>query len=87
MAETTSTTETVTKISSGNVKITLEEYNDLNARANRPQTVVYNRIEKTPEMSAKDLVHAGAFCMSGGGALFIIGAIQFVVGRKQLKAL
>lgn len=87
MAETTSTTETVTKSSSGNVKITLEEYNDLQARASRPQTVVYNRIEKTDEMQATDLVHMGAFFMGGGASLFVIGAIQFWVGKKKLGAL
>jgi hypothetical protein len=85
--ETTSTTETVTKASAGSVKITVEEYNDLQSRANRPQTVTYNRIEKTAEMQATDLVHIGAFCMGGGGALFVIGAIQFWVGKTKLANL
>jgi hypothetical protein len=85
--ETTSTTETVTKASAGTVKITVEEYNDLQTRASRPQTVTYNRIEKTAEMQATDLVHMGAFFMGGGGALFVLGAVQFMVGRGKLKAL
>lgn len=87
MDETSSITETVTKASSGTVKITVEEYNDLTARASRPQTVTYNRIEKTPEMAATDLVHMGAFLMAGGGSFFVIGAIQFIVGRGKLKTL
>lgn len=87
MAEEIKTTESVTKTSSGSVKITIEEYNDLMAQARRPQTVVYNRIEKTPEMAANDLVHMGAFFMGGGGAMFALGVISFLVGKKQLKTL
>lgn len=87
MDETTSTTETVTKASAGTVKITVEEYNDLQARASRPQTVTYNRIEKTAQMQATDLVHMGAFFMGGGGSLFVLGAIQFFVGKRKLGAL
>lgn len=87
MPESTSTTETVTKTSAGNVKIALEEYEELKARASRPQTVVYNRIEKTPTMQGTDNVMHGTFLMGGGGTLFIIGLIQFVVGKRQLKAL
>lgn len=87
MAEEITNTETVTQTSSGTVKITVEEYNALQSRANRPQNVTYNRIEKTAEMQATDLVHMGAFFMGGGGSLFIIGAIQFIVGRGKLKGL
>ncbi len=87
MAEETTNTETVKTTSSGTVKITVEEYNELMRLAARPQTVTYNRIEKTPEMAAMDLVHWGAFFMGGGGTLFIIGAIQLYIGKKGLKAL
>lgn len=87
MAEESSTTETTTVKSSGTVKITVEEYNDLMHRANRPQNVTYNRIEKTPEMAANDKVFAGSMCMGGGAALFALGVIQFVAGKKALKAL
>lgn len=87
MSEEISKTETTTTKSSGNVKISIEEYNDLVSRASRPQNVVYNRIEKTPEMQATDLVHLGGFLMGGGGSLFVIGAIQFLVGRSKLKKL
>jgi actin-like ATPase involved in cell morphogenesis len=90
MAEEKITTESVTQTSSGTVKITVEEYNDLMRRAHEPKTTVnpvYKTIEKTPEMQASDLVHMGAFFMGGGGALFVLGAVQFVVGRGKLKAL
>lgn len=90
MAEETSTTETTTTKSSGSVKIAVEEYNDLMKRANEPKQVynpVYTTVEKTAEMQATDLVHLGAFFMGGGASLFVIGAIQFAVGRGKLKAL
>lgn len=90
MAEESSTTTTTAVKSSGSVKIAVEEYNDLMRRANEPKQIynpVYTTVEKTPEMAAKDLVHAGAFCMGGGGALFILGALSFLSGRRQLKGL
>lgn len=86
-AETTSTTETVTKASAGNVKITVEEYDELRALAARPQTVNYTRIEKTAHMQAVDNQMHGALFMGGGATVFAIGLIQFIIGRKQLKAL
>lgn len=90
MAEESSVTETTVNKSSGTVKIDVEEYNDLMRRANEPKQIVqpiYRTVEKTPEMQASDLVHMGAFFMGGGGALFVLGAVQFVVGRGKLKSL
>lgn len=90
MAEEISTTETKTTTSSGTVKIAVEEYNDLMQRANEPKQIyrpVVNTIDKSPEMQASDMRNMGAFCMGGGGALFLIGAVQFVIGQRKLAAL
>lgn len=84
------TTEVVTQKSAGKVKISVEEYNDLQTRANEPKRIVnpiYNTIEKTPEMQASDLVHFGAFCMGGGGAMFVVGLVSFISGKGKLKSL
>ena len=86
MAKETSSTETVTQTSSGTVKIELEEYNDLMRRANRPQNVSYTKIVKTPEMAAQDRVIAGGLFMGGGASLLVLGAIQWVIGRKQRRS-
>ena len=87
MAETTSTTETVTKSSSGNVKITLEEYNDLMERANRPQNVTYNQTVKTAAQVAEDNIMWGAVFMGGGLCMSVFGTCIFLLGRAQKKAL
>ena len=87
MAEEVTKSETVTTTSNGTVKISVEKYEELQALANKPQQVTYNRIEKTPEMQASDLRNTGAFLMGGGGSLFLIGAVQFYFGMKKLKAL
>ena len=90
MAEETSTTETKVTKSSGSVKIDVEEYNDLMRRANEPKQVynpVYTTVEKTPEMQATDLVHAGVFCMGGGAAAFVVGLVSYIAGKRKLAAL
>jgi len=86
MAKETSSTETVTQTSSGTVKLDLEEYNDLTRRANRPQNVTYTKIVKTQEMAAQDRVIAGGLFMGGGASLLVLGAIQWVIGRRQRQS-
>lgn len=81
------TTESVTVKSAGTVKITVEEYNDLQTRANRPQNVTYNQTVKTDAMRAEDNVMYGSLLMGGGATVFLIGAVQLAVGLKQRKAL
>jgi len=86
MAKETSSTETVTQTSSGTVKLDLEEYNDLTRRANRPQNVTYTKIVKTQEMAAQDRVITGGLFMGGGASLLVLGAIQWVIGRRQRQS-
>lgn len=87
MAESTTNTETVKTSSDGTVKITVERFEELKEAAARPQTVVYNRVEKTPAMQANDNIMHGSLLMGGGGSMFVIGVIQLVAGLKQRKAL
>ena len=90
MDESKTTTETVVQKSAGQVKITVEEYNDLQRRANEPKQIynpIVNHIEKTPEMQALDLIAVGSVCMGGGATLFLFGAITLIVGKKKLAAL
>lgn len=90
MAEENTVTETTVKKSSGQVKVDLDEYNDLVRRANEEKTIYrpnYTTIQKTPEMAANDRITRGAFTMTGGGLMFVVGLVEFMAGRKALKAL
>ena len=90
MDEKKTTTETTVQASSGTVKITVEEYNNLHRRANEPKQIynpVYTTVEKTPQMQATDLINAGSFMMGGGGAMFLVGLVTFWSGKKKLAAL
>lgn len=90
MAEETTSSETVKITSDGQVRITLEKYQELLEKANEPKVYPqYNttHIEKTPAMQASDNKMYGAVWMGGGASLFLIGAMQFVTGVRQTKSL
>lgn len=87
MAQETTTTEAVKKTSDGSVKIALERYEELLAKAAEPKHVTYHTTTKTATMQAADNKLYGGLFMGGGASLFVIGAIQFYVGFRQAKAL
>lgn len=88
MAEEVTSTETVKIASDGQVKLTLEKYQDLMAKANEPKVFPqYTTIQKTPAMVADGNKMGGALFMGGGASMFLIGALQFWHGVRQTKAL
>jgi hypothetical protein len=87
MPEETTESVSTTKTSDGTVKISVEKYEELTALANRPQTVVYNRVEKTPEMAANDqLVMGNVFLIAGVAQVLLGGYLRFK-GLSTLKSL
>lgn len=88
MAEEVTTSETVKKTSDGQVKISIEHYQELQTKANEPKVYPhYTTVQKTPEMQASDNKTYGVVLMGGGVAMFAIGALQFLHGVRQAKAL
>lgn len=87
MAEEKIVSETVKSVSSGTVKITLEEYNDLLAKAAEKAPVIYRTVQKTAEMVAKENVMWGSALLGGGLGLALIGGGILRTGIKQTKAL
>lgn len=80
-------TETVKKVSSGTVKIAIEEYQDLLAKAAEKAPVIYRTVQKTPAMQAADNKLLGGVLFGGGVALCILGGVAFGTGLAQSKAL
>jgi hypothetical protein len=75
MAEEVTNINEVKTSSDGNVKLSLEKYNELVRRANRPTEVIVNKTEviKTAEILAQE-------CRMWGGGLMALGASMFLVG-------
>lgn len=78
--EATNITEIKTS-SDGNVKISIEKYNELLAAAARkPAVITQKQIIKTEAMVARELRMWGGSLMGFGAAAFVIGAILFKAG-------
>lgn len=75
-------TETVKKTSDGMVKISLEAYQELLEKANKPTEVIRRVVQKTPQMVKEEHVAWGATMMGGGFALLVIGGIRFWMGQR-----
>lgn len=79
-------TNTVKTASDGSVKLTIETYNELLAKAaTKPPVVNYTTVNKTPEMLAKEHLAWGGTLMGLGASLFVIGALLYKSGRTQLS--
>lgn len=87
-------TSTIKTTSDGMVKISLEAYNEMVAKAaekppviNRTVQRIVNEVVKTPEVAAADNIAWGATLMGAGGSILIIGGIRLFVGLNQAKKL
>ena len=87
MAEETISTETVKKTSDGMVKISLEKYEELTAKAAEPKSYYPTYVQKTAEQAANDMIAMGAVSMGGGAVLLVAGGIMVLKGLRDLKAL
>jgi len=65
--------------SDGTVKISIEKYEELLAKAAKPPVINRTTINKTAEMAAKEY-------RMWGGSLMGIGATMFVIGAALYKA-
>lgn len=81
MAEEVTNINEVKTSSDGTVKITLEVYNDLLARANKPPVINRTTVMKTAEMAAQDYRMWGGTFMGLGAAMFTVGAFLYRAGR------
>ena len=67
--------------SDGTVKISIETYNDLLTKANRPPVINRTTVIKTAEMAAREYrIWGGAF-MGLGAATFTVGVFLYRAGR------
>jgi len=67
--------------SDGTVKISIETYNDLLTKANKPPVINRTTVVKTAEMAAKDFRMWGGTFMGLGVAMFTVGAFLYRAGR------
>ena len=84
MSDEVSTTTEVKQTSDGNVKVSLEKYNDLVAKAEaKPPVINRTTVVKTEEMVAEEKRLWGGSLMGLGTSLFAIGATLFKMGRSR----
>jgi hypothetical protein len=83
MADEVTNINEVKTSSDGNVKLTLEKYNDLIRRANRPTEVIVNKTEviKTAAILAQECRMWGGGLMALGASMFVVGAVIYKHGR------
>lgn len=87
MSEQTKKTESVTTSSDGNVKISLERYNQLVKEASAEKFVQNIYTTKTDKQQAMDNQMWGALWGGLGLATTVLGGIAVVIGRRQEKRL
>ena len=67
--------------SDGTVKISIETYNDLLAKAAlKPAVINRTTINKTAEMAAKEYRMWGGSLMGIGATMFVVGAVLYRAG-------
>jgi len=81
------TTNVVKTASDGTVKITVEKYHELVAKAAEKAPIIHNVTHKTKEVAAIDNKVWGAVFVGLGLSVAVIGGIVHMVGRAQLKEL
>jgi len=80
-AEEVTSINEVKTASDGTVKISVERYEDLLSKANKPPTINRTNVVKTAEMAAKEYRIWGGTFMALGVTLFIVGARIYIAGR------
>jgi hypothetical protein len=78
-------TETVKTASDGSVKISLEKFQELTAKANEPKTVNVTRVMMTPAQRASADVLSGDISMLFGVMLLGVGGYLRYRGVSALK--
>lgn len=69
--------------SDGNVKISVEKYNELvQAAAAKPVVVNRTQVIRTAEMLAADYRFAGGTLMGLGASMFVVGVLLYKNGRS-----
>jgi hypothetical protein len=66
--------------SDGTVKLSIETYNDLVAKANKPPTINRTTVVKTAEIAAEEFRVWGATFMGLGATLFTVGVFLYRKG-------
>lgn len=82
MAEQKITTDTVQTVSDGVVKISIEKYEELVAKAAEKAPVINKTVVKTAEMLAQENKAWGGTFMAVGAVMFAVGALRFKAGRS-----
>lgn len=68
--------------SDGDVKISLEKYNELvKAAAAKPPVINHTQVIRTPEMLAKEYRLWGGTLMGLGASMFAVGVLLYKNGR------
>jgi hypothetical protein len=83
MPDEKTTTETVKTASDGVVKISIEKYEELIAKAAEKAPVISRTIIKTPEMLAQEHKAWGWTFIGAGAALIGVGAVRVRLGRLE----
>jgi hypothetical protein len=83
MADEVTNINEIKQTSDGSVKITVETYNDLLKKANRPTEVIVNKTEviKTAAILAQECRLWGGGLMALGASMFVVGAVIYKHGR------
>jgi len=82
MAEEVTNISEVKTASDGTVKISVEKYNELVAKAvAKPPVINRTTVIKTPEMVAEEYRMWGGGLMGVGAAFFLVGLYLFRAGR------
>lgn len=83
MPEEVSNIREITQTSDGNVKLSIEKYNELVEKAAvKPPVINRTQVIKTPEMAAQELRAWGGGLMALGATIFTVGALLFRAGLK-----
>jgi hypothetical protein len=69
--------------SDGNVKISIEKYEELLRQASRPTTINRTQVVKTAEMAAQEYRLWGGTFMGLGATLFTVGVFLYKAGSVK----
>lgn len=83
MSEESISTNTIKATSDGTVKISIEKYEELIAKAAEKAPVIHKTLVKTAEMVAQDHKAWGWTFIGAGAALIGIGAVRVRLGRVE----
>lgn len=78
---------TVTSTSDGTVTVKLEAWEELCRAAQAKPPIIQQVVHRTPEIQGRDNQTTGGALMVLGAGIFFTGAVKFVIGVRQLKAI